>query len=1000
MGPYDNNDIYDDQEGLGKRSSGAPDFEPPQTYPAAPDIHNSEVNAGSEGSQGDDVNSATRKEQDALADDWGEGYYKPGGNQQRQKDLLNNIVDRKGGGKATKGRIQSLWGGLSNKRKAKIAGVLVGVIGGGTFMGIAIPGLESLQLLHYSQTLQSIMKPHTVQNESKISKFYRSMTDPNNPGRTRLSFLQNVNHTKLMAALEDQGFKITSDSRFGRMGVVSMDIEKTKYNGMSPEEAKAAVAEDYGIPKGRITTSGFGSQLNVSFKNLPSATQSSILESMVRSSGKGKIASFFMLRHLRAYYNVPDLFHPLRKPAGAVQDWINLKADTLTKKLNEKYQKKLTAAQEKMNAFREKYSGAMTGIGATLMVSGIACMVVGASEGIHELNKETFTDVGAQTGAEAAAYGDQVSDPNSDVPYQIVDATNSNFYDSSGYSVFDSNSIRSLSGMNSIGNGDSYKTNYQNSYNILEQGFAYENQISVAARGILAVPGAKLACSPEGQAAQLVIGGALLVASASTPGGFLIEVAKTAAITYAVGVGMNQFIQMMSVKMPEMITHQGPLGGDLDAMGLQTGANAVAAAAGGTVTSAKTTSSIMKQVAEAERETAKTQSTYDKVLNPKNNTSFISKVIDGINPSPGSQARNIASSFLNIGTGLIKLPSTIFSARAHAATPTYTVGNIPLIAYSDEVMSIEDPVANGDEVASIMSSPTNSLLYTSKALVCHGTKLGETTDASGVTYYDAQNVQMVDPGSDEYQSAGCNDTSDKNWVKIQSFIGDVQVAESLSCTIANYDDSCNRMGMGSSLSSSSTTIDTSKLYTDTSAMACDPSDTRLVDLGVQSVEHDGKAFNIRLCGIKNISSNGQESTAGNKYFIKGADGIAIANVLVAKAFANLADDAAKQNIKLSASSTFRLKQHQQDLWDANPDSEAVGRPGESNHEVGIAMDFDTGGEKKSGASCSNRATSSSAMWQYLNGTTDAPGAQKFGIYQYAVEPWHWDASPTRCTTPS
>jgi hypothetical protein len=972
MDPYDK--PGNENDGFGTRSSDAPDFEPPKTYSHAPEIADSEAAATQRGSDADDevTNSTTEKEQDALHKNLEGGYYRPDKNKQQKSS--NKSANGAG----------SFWSRLSTKRKVQVAGIAAGLVTGVGIVGIALPGIESLQILHYSQTLQSIMKPHTLQNESKISKFYRSMTDPNNPGRTRLSFLQNVNHTKLMKALNDQGFKITSDSRFGRMGVVSMDVEKTKYKGMSAEEARAAVAEDYNVPKGKITTSGSGTKLNVSFRNLPSGTQNAILESMVRSSGKGKIASFFMLRHLRSYYNVPDLFHPLRKPAGAVQDWINLKANALSKKLNERLQEKTAAAQEKMNAFREKYGGPMAVAGAAISLAGIACMIVDASNEIHDINMQTFSDPGAQSGAEAVAYGDQVSDPKSDIPYQLVDATNSNFYDSSGHSVFDSNSIRSLSGMGTIGNSTDYTKNYQQQYSVMQQGFAYSNSISSTARAITSNFVGKGVCNPVGEALMTALGAILLVASAPSGGALVVEVIKTTAISVAIGAGMNAFVQTMSTKMPELVVHQGPLGGDFDAMGFMTGANAVTAAAGGTVASGTATKEIMQQVAIADRAEAQKQSLFTRVFSPTNNNSFIAKLVDNVNTQPSAEAHNIASSFLNIGTSLVKLPSTIVTARAHAATPTYTVGNIPLIAYSQAVMDINDPVANGDEVASIMSSPANSLAYTNKALICHGTKLGETTDASGATYYDAQNVQKVDPGSDAYQTAGCDDTSDKNWVKIQSFIGDVEMAESLSCTIANYDDSCSRMGVGS------TTATPGSDSTDTSGAIGAPNTSTGRSQGAWGGYSNGK-----------IPESAMTKITASFLGVSSGDTIQICNTKMSNPYLNPSaavsikalNDAFKQKYghMMYFQSCYRDIAGQE--YAKAKYGSGAATVGTSNHGWGLAVDIGPNPKKDQGcdSSSSNLTAAEKEMCQWI--TDNAPKyGWKNGKDVVPSEQWHFEYS--------
>ncbi len=166
------------------------------------------------------------------------------------------------------------------------------------------------------------------------------------------------------------------------------------------------------------------------------------------------------------------------------------------------------------------------------------------------------------------------------------------------------------------------------------------------------------------------------------------------------------------------------------------------------------------------------------------------------------------------------------------------------------------------------------------------------------------------------------------------------------------------------------------------------------DLDVQEGFADGNSVKIRACALTNLASSGEESTPGSRFYVNGADGHAIVNSLVSKAFKDMIDSAGRDKVSLSANSTFRTMAHQQDLCAANAgcrsgNYESVAKPGTSNHQLGIAIDFSdiyssVGGHA---GQCSPKQTSATASYKWLD-----QNAANFGIKQYCAEAWHW--SPT------
>lgn len=167
------------------------------------------------------------------------------------------------------------------------------------------------------------------------------------------------------------------------------------------------------------------------------------------------------------------------------------------------------------------------------------------------------------------------------------------------------------------------------------------------------------------------------------------------------------------------------------------------------------------------------------------------------------------------------------------------------------------------------------------------------------------------------------------------------------------------------------------------------------DLGVHQGFYQGKGMKVRLCAIPGFASTGAESTPGSRYYIKGANREAIVNARVSGPVRDLFAAAKRSGVTMRAGSTFRSHAHQTALWNNNPDSRMVARPGTSAHQGGYAIDFSGITAKNRNATCATRATQwGNAQYKWLR-----DNASRFGMKQYAVEAWHWDFLPlsSRCS---
>ncbi|MBI4033884.1 D-alanyl-D-alanine carboxypeptidase family protein [Candidatus Saccharibacteria bacterium] len=176
---------------------------------------------------------------------------------------------------------------------------------------------------------------------------------------------------------------------------------------------------------------------------------------------------------------------------------------------------------------------------------------------------------------------------------------------------------------------------------------------------------------------------------------------------------------------------------------------------------------------------------------------------------------------------------------------------------------------------------------------------------------------------------------------------------------------------------------------DDSKTPCDP---RTENLGIQQGYRDGNPVAIRICALRGFASTSEESRPGSQYYVEGANGHALVNAAASTAFYELTK-AAQQAGRLSrgAASSFRTMAHQQELWDDNPNPKFVARPGYSNHQMGLAIDFYINNLSVDSDQCitvSGRCTAQDYPdWEWLNSN-----ASKFGIQQYVNEFWHWSTN--------
>lgn len=377
-------------------------------------------------------------------------------------------------------------------------------------------------------------------------------------------------------------------------------------------------------------------------------------------------------------------------------------------------------------------------------------------------------------------------------------------------------------------------------------------------------------------------------------------------------------------------------------------------------------------------------------FDPYDSSSAASALIDSSPASP-SQAADMAKKPLeNIGS-IFSIAFSAFAPKVNAASNGYDYG-VPKYGFSVAEQSdskFENPYDNALTVEKDLENLNKK--YGNK---CFGMTVGG-DDSTGVT------IQSADKAVNPFKVAkedDCNPAKNGDaelFTRYRMYLADAVTAISLACYEGDT-AACGQVGMGASASSDSAPASTAGAKVDVANIR-EPSENidcavGTKDLGIQDGYTQGKKLRIRLCAIPGIKSTGQESNGG--YGVTGGDGNAVVNSRVSGAFYALAQAAKSDGIDVSAISSFRSMSHQQELCQRDIGGCAFGnykfvaKPGTSNHQLGVAIDFSHEGRGGSADNCDGGSDpctlKGDKTWEWL---TDNAG--KFGMKQYSAEFWHW-----------
>lgn len=224
----------------------------------------------------------------------------------------------------------------------------------------------------------------------------------------------------------------------------------------------------------------------------------------------------------------------------------------------------------------------------------------------------------------------------------------------------------------------------------------------------------------------------------------------------------------------------------------------------------------------------------------------------------------------------------------------------------------------------------------------------------------------------------CQDRSNEELVRYRFYIADTVISKSLGC-YEGFDEYCkDTYGSGSGGSSGTTSaagvdIDQEHLFEDSTSVACAPGTE---DAGIADGYTGGNLVKIRRCAIPGMQSGGKDDTGVISGSYSG--GFVTVNSRISGAVLAMYTAAKNDGVELGARSAFRSMANQQSLCPC--DGVNVARPGYSNHQMGLAIDFQN-------LPSSPGPLPGNQTWNWLS-----TNAGKFGIINYPHEAWHWSAT--------
>ncbi|MEX2006673.1 MAG: M15 family metallopeptidase [Candidatus Saccharimonadales bacterium] len=444
------------------------------------------------------------------------------------------------------------------------------------------------------------------------------------------------------------------------------------------------------------------------------------------------------------------------------------------------------------------------------------------------------------------------------------------------------------------------------------------------------------------------------------PLGYSVEDVMTGALKVAAGRGVDPY-----AKGAEL--------GNLANYGARLMANDQALAMGGRSLNDAELAVLDSQAAESDKYNFSKRAIAQRIFDPYDRRSAVAGLLDNM-PGSFAQFRSSLMNLPKILTGSFASIVNLGGGTAQAAQ-NYNYG-FPEFGFSADEQA--DPrFENPYENEAFVEPRLNEL--NEKYGNCFSTKV--VPNGGGVSLETGGSVNYKDLEKENCRGVLDGKHQTEELLRYRFYLADVITAHSLACYEGD-EDSCSQLGFGGSYSTDSSTttsaagtsFDTGALTEDSSSIAC-ADGTR--NLGIHTGYSGGQPVKIRLCALPNLPCP-HSAECNNGYGIKDARSQAVVNSRVSGALYAMVQAARADGVSLSAGSSFRTIEHQQNLCPC--DGVRVARPGYSNHQMGLAIDF-------GGLPSSAGPLPGNPIWEWLSKNAGA-----YGYKNYQAEAWHW--SPT------
>ncbi|MFZ1484397.1 MAG: M15 family metallopeptidase [Candidatus Saccharimonadales bacterium] len=885
--------------------------------------------------------------------------------------------------------------GWANKQKAAaVGGVTAALIG--LSAAFVSPFTNMLPFLDFGKAISVHSEGMSDGSDMRMTGLYR-YARTGNAGETRIGQLESMYINKMQADMEKAGIKPVFDGRSGQYRGIRIDTkaENSPYKGMTDEEVKKRVESKFGTDA-FVERDG---QLFLNEDGKGFLTQYRSLKTISKEMGTSGVMAAIRARPMAKKANIS--LHPLTKLENKTQT-LGLKAyDALRERrktaingadssvsrvdtrgaVQESDDKKSTSpvdgSEQTVDSKNSKTVLQQMGSGKALAVTGgvgaivaVSCLSRDLAVNIGEYAYDITATDSMRLGMHYTALSSQVEassdfDPESlDVEYEYMSSTDE---DGNVSDYSQSELIRANNG--GEGGVPLNPAVLQSLKAVVPSWLQWAVSDKVAA-----------VCSTAG---QIIIGGASLVATIASGG----------TISALVGIAATPITNMIREKAIDIMTvyisgeganlaeKKGPEMANYAELGNFLFFNGTALHSGGSALSPAETAQLTEYNKAYDDFAFERQPLKEKVFNVKDKRSLTGKIARAYPTSVKDASSDIASLFTNSFGSLVSGFGSL-NPKASAAPITYDYG-IPKFGYSISELSdkrFQDPYKNAS-IAAVLFDSGSGGNYIEKARKCFGVQITKSAESGWGT-------QVVDDAYRNYFTGDKNkdcdaNKTDENWSRTRLFIFDTGTMEAYACMQGDA-TSCTNSGFGTDVPATTAatgSVNVAELRKDSTGVACAAGTT---DVGIQDGYTEGTLVKIRICAIPGIKS-------ANGSLFAGDGGNVVVNSRLSGAWLALAQKAKADGVTLTTNSGFRTMAAQQKVFERNGrDSRAGATPGYSNHQMGLAIDFQgTRIINTSAQNCSTRVIDpGSSVWTWLNNNTAA-----YGIKQYSAESWHWDPDP-------